>query len=606
MPKFNITAPDGTKYSVVAPEGATEQDALARVQQQHQGDQRNDMQETLAGTRDVVGQLPRGIAGAAEQTAGDVFDVFTGKPLKDAYRRLSNLVSGKEPTHEEEAANLPYQSGEKLQAATPWVRDQPETAAGEFSRTFGGMVAPFGPGGKGSGAGRLASAVGSSLGLEAGRKAAEGTPYEGVAELGGAVLGGHAVRAPNVAGRTVRPPEPSARHQARVAELRGFGVEPSAGEVTGSESLRKAEGSIGNAPGAGGAASRQEASVGNQITSAVVREMGSSADPAAVDMDRILDANFDRMGKTYERVLPQLGIEYGPKMLTDLTDIVTDLRDEGLDDATVNRIHQQVKNVLKTFQDPAGGTRDMPGLAFQSLTKKGSALAEAIDSDNSDVSRYAMRIREALTDGVRAYGQRPGASQTARRALAEFEKTNREYYTTMIAGKAVAGPGEAAGEGRITPQRLRALITGTADDRINYALQRSNLARLARAGVSVLSPLPNSQTAERNLLISAPSHIVRNAIAGGASVGGGGGFAVGGPVGAALGAVGGAASGAAGALAPGMLGRLMMSKRGQAWLKAHPEAMPPSTLRSAIGTELDTPPPSPEQVLDNPSGIPVL
>lgn len=36
MTQFRITAPDGTVYNVTAPEGATEQDALARVQAQHQ------------------------------------------------------------------------------------------------------------------------------------------------------------------------------------------------------------------------------------------------------------------------------------------------------------------------------------------------------------------------------------------------------------------------------------------------------------------------------------------------------------------------------------------------------------------------------------------
>lgn len=35
MPTFEITAPDGTRYQVDGPEGASEQDALAQVQQYH-------------------------------------------------------------------------------------------------------------------------------------------------------------------------------------------------------------------------------------------------------------------------------------------------------------------------------------------------------------------------------------------------------------------------------------------------------------------------------------------------------------------------------------------------------------------------------------------
>ena len=35
MPKFNVTAPDGTIYSVNAPDGATEDDAIAYIQREH-------------------------------------------------------------------------------------------------------------------------------------------------------------------------------------------------------------------------------------------------------------------------------------------------------------------------------------------------------------------------------------------------------------------------------------------------------------------------------------------------------------------------------------------------------------------------------------------
>jgi hypothetical protein len=37
MPRFQITAPDGRKFEVDAPEGATEQDAIAYIQQQEAG-----------------------------------------------------------------------------------------------------------------------------------------------------------------------------------------------------------------------------------------------------------------------------------------------------------------------------------------------------------------------------------------------------------------------------------------------------------------------------------------------------------------------------------------------------------------------------------------
>ena len=39
MPEFTITAPDGTKFNVTAPEGATEEEALEKVKQQYSSQQ---------------------------------------------------------------------------------------------------------------------------------------------------------------------------------------------------------------------------------------------------------------------------------------------------------------------------------------------------------------------------------------------------------------------------------------------------------------------------------------------------------------------------------------------------------------------------------------
>ena len=51
MPNFLITAPDGTKYDVTGPEGATEQDALAQVMAQHPAQQQAQQQAQSAETQ---------------------------------------------------------------------------------------------------------------------------------------------------------------------------------------------------------------------------------------------------------------------------------------------------------------------------------------------------------------------------------------------------------------------------------------------------------------------------------------------------------------------------------------------------------------------------
>ncbi len=66
MPKFNVTSPDGTTYSVNAPEGATEDDAIAYIQREHyQAKNPSDVIQPSAGIGERLGNLYEGAKLAA-------------------------------------------------------------------------------------------------------------------------------------------------------------------------------------------------------------------------------------------------------------------------------------------------------------------------------------------------------------------------------------------------------------------------------------------------------------------------------------------------------------------------------------------------------------
>ena len=73
MPKFRVTSPDGTTYEVNAPEGATQQDAIAYVQA---NSSRIPKAETSV-LRDVGGALVRG-AGQIVSLPGQLYGLATG------------------------------------------------------------------------------------------------------------------------------------------------------------------------------------------------------------------------------------------------------------------------------------------------------------------------------------------------------------------------------------------------------------------------------------------------------------------------------------------------------------------------------------------------
>lgn len=95
MPDFIITSPDGQKFKVSAPEGATADDALAYVQAQHQGAPATT--EAPPATSEAppasTGAPPMkpSLTGAYKRTLGDAAEWEKGLSLSGVMRGLTDL-----------------------------------------------------------------------------------------------------------------------------------------------------------------------------------------------------------------------------------------------------------------------------------------------------------------------------------------------------------------------------------------------------------------------------------------------------------------------------------------------------------------------------------
>jgi hypothetical protein len=193
MPTFEITSPDGAIYHVDAPEGASEQDALAHLQQ-HLG---ATPEPSVAA--DVAKSLGRGIAKGAIGLAGLPGDMAT------LLNKGEDYVIGKlgfEPPPTQPIGTSQQIEG-LVEKASGQKFGEPQTTAGKYAQTVGEFV-PAAIGGPEGIATRLGTrAVLPGIASEAAGEATEGSPYEVPARIAGAVLGGGAGIGATKAGQAV-------------------------------------------------------------------------------------------------------------------------------------------------------------------------------------------------------------------------------------------------------------------------------------------------------------------------------------------------------------------------------------------------------------------
>lgn len=435
----------------------------------------------------------------------------------------------------------PTETADKLAAVVP----KPETTAGEYAKTIGEFVpaALAGPGGIVRRA--LAQTVAPAVTSETAGQLTEGTAAEPYARIVGAVGG---ALAPAALSRAVTPFPISAERQAFVDVLEGEGVPLTAGQRTGSKPLQYAESMLGDVPFGSPRARELAETQGDAFSTAAMRRVGETG---SATPDR-LAASRNRISQSFEDISSRNSLVPDQQFATDFTATVQEY-------ARVLPANQRevFGNMAGDIVDRFAGGAAMPGRDYQQIRSRLSRMSNSARNNDPEFSNALRGLRNSLDDAF--------ARQVIPEDAAGLTQARTQWGNLKTLEKAASGAGENAAFGRISPAQLRQSVA-SGNNRGAYARGQGDFAELARAGQAVMTPLPNSGTAQRSFIASL--------------VGGGAG---------AAGMVDGGMTAAAALAAPALASRAVLSGPGQAYLSnqllARLESLPPRQ-RAAVAAAL--------------------
>ncbi len=375
---------------------------------------------------------------------------------------------------------------------------------------------------------------------EAAGQATEGTALEPYARMVGA-LGGYT--AIPVARRmlTPNPIRAGSTRQASVDTLKREGVTHiTAGQATGRKRLQYSEAELGGARVADMAESSAE-----QFTSAALQRAGIGPNVATRAMPEVLDGAFDRIGGVFK----QFGRNNVLQIDSQLSDDVMRALSEYAEGVPPN---MQTPAIAKVGDDMVRGMQANPGapalsgVQYTTWRSRLGKLAQNKRINDPEAAEAARDLQSALDSAM----ERSIAATGDMQALEAIKQARRQYRNMLVIEHAAAAGGPAAASGLISPAQLR-IATQKVMGKRSYVRGQDDFADLARAGVEIMTPLPQSGTAPRlgaRMLNTGPTAI--GALAG---------HTVGDIPGAVAGAV-------AGSAVPGAAGAAILSRPGRAYL----------------------------------------
>lgn len=436
-----------------------------------------------------------------------------------------------------------------------FLKDKPATEGGKYAESIGEFV----PGMVGGGGGLVRKgiqAVAGGVGSEkAGELAKEYLPeHETAARVVGGLFG---QGLPAVVRRAVAPSTISPTREAMGQTLRQEGVEPTAGDLTGSRTMKYAEHGLGDAPGSGGAYHAAREQQGEQYTRAILRRVGENADRAEPE---VVDRAFSRIGNDFDTLSARNSATLDNQYLNDVAHAQLEYDHLFADPLRRPLVQNVVDHAFNQLQQ----SRTMTGEQYQALRSRIERMRRG-NAKDPELSDFLGEVRRSMDDLMERNIQRNNPGD-----LGAWRDARRQYRNMLTVEKAATGAGEMAAGGIISPAKLRQALV--SQSRRGYARGQGDFADLARAGEGLLKPPPTSGTAERAWM-----HAIL------AALGAGLGEMAGGNMLALPAAM-------AGVAAPGVAGRALMSGPAQAYLKnqiARSLGINPTTLDALTPGKMD-------------------
>jgi len=480
-----------------------------------------------------------GTLGFADEAAGAgnaVGEALRGKDFGQAFNDYSQLERARADLGREQQGAL----GTAAEIAGSLLSGRPDLAAGRAA----GLIPTVIDGAKGGAVSGGIYGFGSADGdlVKRAHGASEGA-------LIGAGIGAAVPVAVEGVKRVISPLRaPQAKTNAANV-LRNEGVELTAGQATGSKGLQYREAELG-----GSAAENFAERQADQFTSAALRRAQINAERATPD---VIDQAYTQIGQQIDGLSSRNTLESDSRFAGELGQVWRDYASLVNPSQRAPIVQQTIVDITDALRN--GGGR-LSGRAYQSLRSRLERAARG--SKDPELTMTLRDINSALDGAMeRTIGRTNPAD------LGAWQEVRRSYRNMLVIEDAVGRAGEKAADGIITPANLRS--AAKKQGRRSFSRGRNDFAALANAGVSAMTPLPNSGTAGRlGAKLFVPAGAATGATVGGMAAG---------PLGAGVGA-------AVGAAVPWAAGRAVLSGPGRAYLANQLASAPVDELTALLGS----------------------